>query len=75
MTGTVAVTESAAARAPAAATQDQGRTRGAATGVTKMPKTGVGTMAPAPGTSVMALLAGVVVAALGMVAMRTQQRA
>jgi plastocyanin len=76
MTGTVVVTEAAAApAAPAAATQDQGGTQAAATGTTKLPKTGVGTTALAPGTSAIALLAALAAGLLGMIAVRTQRRA
>src|SRR5215208_1291768 len=63
MTGTVVVTQAAASAAPAApaaptaSAQDQGGTQAAATGTTKLPKTGVGTMAIAQGTSASALLA------------------
>ena len=80
MTGTVVVTEAAASAAPAApaaptaSTQDQGGTQ-AATGTTKLPKTGVGTMAIAQGTSASALLAVLAAGLLGIVAVRTQRRA
>ena len=80
MTGTVVVTGAAAAAAPAApaaptaSAQDQGGTQ-AATGTTKLPKTGVGTMAVAQGTSASALLAVLAAGLLGIVAVRTQRRA
>jgi plastocyanin len=77
MTGTVVVTAAAAPAAPAAptaSTPDQGGTQ-AATGTTKLPKSGVGTMAIAQGTSASALLAMLAAGLLGIVAVRTQRRA
>jgi plastocyanin len=82
MTGTVVVTEAAGApaaaaapTAPAATTQSQGNTQAANTGTTKLPKTGVGTMALAQGTSAIALLAALAAGLLGIIAVRTQRRA
>jgi plastocyanin len=81
MTGTVVVTQAAASAAPAApaaptaSAQDQGGTQAAATGTTKLPKTGVGAMAIAQGTSASALLAVLAAGLLGIVAVRTQRRA
>jgi plastocyanin len=80
MTGTVVVTAAAAAAAPVApaaptaSTPDQGGAQ-AATGTTKLPKTGVGMMAMAQGTSASALLAMLAAGLLGIVAVRTQRRA
>ena len=80
MTGTVVVTEAAAAAAPAApaaptaSTQDQGGTQAAATGTTKLPKTGVGTTTIAQGASASALLAVLAAGPLSIVALRTQRR-
>jgi plastocyanin len=69
-----AATAPAAPAAPAASTQDQGGTQ-ATTGTTKLPKTGVGTMAIAQGSSASALLAVLAAGFLGIIAVRTQRRA
>jgi plastocyanin len=79
MTGTVVVTEAAAPAAPSApaaptaSTQNQGGTQAAGTGTTKLPNTGVGTMALAQGTSAIALLAALAAGLLGIIAVRTQR--
>jgi plastocyanin len=73
MTGTVVVTESAAPAAPTASTQNQVDTQAAGTGTTKLPNTGVGTMAVAQGTSAVVLLAALAAGLLGIIAVRTQR--
>jgi plastocyanin len=73
MTGTIVVTEAAAPAAQAASTQNQGGTQTAGTGTTKIPNTGVGTMALVQGTSAIALLAALAAGLMGMIAVRTQR--
>jgi plastocyanin len=75
MTGTVLVTETAAPAAPAASTQDQGATQAPATGTTKLPRTGVGTMALVAGPSAIALVAALAASLLGLISVGTRRRA